>query len=1010
MSNNSSFQDYFETIDSLFSTNLSEDLANSGMSGELDNANIQLASFQDSSTAQLLREMTPEAPKPNPLQQSEKRRNLASIQPEALLDRFADIRQRAQQNDFQEQLSANNATQRSTNILAEKIGWLGNGGQSTMEHLLICSCAYCHNPVFETPEVERSPQPSGSAVEVSQALAALPLLSSNPNADAKIYLDFNGHVTSNTYWNSKYKDGQDFTTPAYDTDSDTSTFSSSELGRIEKIWQRVAEDYAPFNVDITTIDPGDFSAKSGLRVVIGGSSKSWFGKSAGGVAFINSWRWSSDTPVYVFENQLGNGNIKYTAEAISHEVGHALGLYHQSSYSASGEKTSEYYSGSGKGETGWAPIMGNSYSKNLTTWHNGTNSKGSESYQDELAIIASDTNGFGYRADDHGNTNASATQLIGSETVSGAGIISTKNDVDVFSFQTGAGDVSFDIDVATEGANLDIVAELYQGNKRLLRNNPTDKLDASLSTFLEAGTYSLHIKSNGDYGRLGQYTLQGNINPLSQPDPILSVSDVTISEGNSDEAQALVTVELNQPSSKPVAVKYTTVDGSAIAAEDYVAQNGTLTFNPGQTRQTIAVDILGDLQAEDTETFSLQFSQATNGQLSDPVATVAILDDDVADSVTATIAEIGRVEAINHQQQTIVLDQRYTNPVVFAQPLSRNGGQTATVRIDNIQSDRFTASIQEPGNLDNWHTSESFSYLVVEAGTWQLADGTFLEAGTLNTNATTTDAWATVNWETDFDGTPVVLSNLQTDNDADFMNLRQKNIGADGFQVALEKEEALKGSSSATETVGWLAISSGQGQFNDLTYEAGYTGDTLTHRWHTLNFEQSFAEEPKLLASISSFDGGDPVGLRYEKLTTTGVKLMLDEDTSRDTETDHTSENVGYLAIEGSGLLTGQAIEPLTGKASTAEALVGEADILMGSANSDRFTLRPKEQSDDRPYLIVDFDPSQDMIQLYGSADAYTLRAASGMSGTAIYHTQQDELVGVVAGETLGLDSLSFIS
>ncbi|MBD2041470.1 hypothetical protein [Microcoleus sp. FACHB-672] len=83
-------------------------------------------------------------------------------------------------------------------------------------------------------------------------------------------------------------------------------------------------------------------------------------------------------------------------------------MYHQSTYNAVGTKTAEYNPGSGTGVTGWAPIRGVSYNKNLTSWHNGQNSQGSTIYQDDMAVVASPLNGFGYRTDDHGNTNAFA--------------------------------------------------------------------------------------------------------------------------------------------------------------------------------------------------------------------------------------------------------------------------------------------------------------------------------------------------------------------------------------------------------------------------------------------------------------------------------------------------------------------------------------------------------------------------------------------------------------------------
>ena len=671
-----------------------------------------------------------------------------------------------------------------------------------VERPLICTCAVCQGAF------DAGLQPDTPVAASSSAVGGVPGLSSNSTATAKIYLDFDGHTTTDTWWNSQYNDNKNIVTPAYSADGDTQTFSSSDIDRITKIWQRVAEDYAPFNVDVTTIEPGNFSGREGLRVVIGGSS-GWYGAKAGGVAYINSWRWSSDTPVYVFEDNLGSSE-KNTAEAISHEVGHAFGLYHQSEYNANGKKTQEYADGSGKGETGWAPIMGVSYGKNLTTWHNGSNSQGSTSKQDDLAIIASDKNGFGYRTDDHGNTNSKATVLSGSNAqVQGAGIISTMTDVDVFSFMTGAGEVNFNIDVAL-GPNLDVVAQLWDDSNLLLQNNPSDQLSANLNTFLDAGTYYLHVKNNGQYGRLGQYTINGTIVPNSKA--------------------------------------------------------------PG--------------------TDKLQ------------------------------IGEVGRISSLNHSEQTIHLDRTYTNPVVFAQPLSYNGSDSAIARINNIQSDRFSVHVQEPNYKDGSHTTESFSYLVLEAGTWQLKDGTLLEVGSVNTNATTTSQWETINLGAGFADTPVILSQVQTKNGDDFVRTRQNNAAASSFQLAMEEEEALLASGHDTETVGWMAISAGSGNWSDLSYQAGYTGNQVTERWHTLNLD-GFSAAPQLLASVSSYDGADSVGLRYQNLTSSEVKLKLEEDTSQDDETNHTTENVGFLALGGSGILSAQAYDPLSQPSSAVESALG---------------------------------------------------------------------------------------
>ncbi len=120
--------------------------------------------------------------------------------------------------------------------------------------------------------------------------ATLPLLHSNPGAPAAVYLDFDGHVETSGL-------GSGFTTPPYDLDGDTSTFTDAEAEAVRAIWARAAEDFAPFNIDVTTVEPAVLapgmpaSASYGkaVRVAIGGDGM-WYQNGAyGGVAAVGSF-------------------------------------------------------------------------------------------------------------------------------------------------------------------------------------------------------------------------------------------------------------------------------------------------------------------------------------------------------------------------------------------------------------------------------------------------------------------------------------------------------------------------------------------------------------------------------------------------------------------------------------------------------------------------------------------------------------------------------------------------
>jgi PKD repeat protein len=366
------------------------------------------------------------------------------------------------------------------------------------------------------------------------SLADTFFLHSLPGSKMVIYLDFDGHTTTGTVWNSSY--GATIVSAPYSRDADPA-FSTSELETIQYIWQRVAEDFIPYGVDVTTQDPGvEGLRKSGTgdlawgqRVVI--SPTNWYSTGAGGVAYIGAFSWNSDTPCFVFTAQLGGGNEKYTAEAITHEAGHTVGLYHDGVTGGSA-----YYGG----HNGWAPIMGVGYNQTLVQWSRGEY-PGANNTEDDLTIMTG--YGFTYRPDDHGNTAASATPLAvtNSTSVSGGGIIERTTDKDAFSFLTGTGTITLNVTGAARGQNLDIKAELYDSSNALVAvSNPATLLTASLLYSAAAGTYTLIVDGVGngdlatgysDYGSLGEYTISGTIVSPGVAQPPAAVATASPTNG-----------------------------------------------------------------------------------------------------------------------------------------------------------------------------------------------------------------------------------------------------------------------------------------------------------------------------------------------------------------------------------------------------------------------------------------------------------------------------------------------
>jgi hypothetical protein len=255
--------------------------------------------------------------------------------------------------------------------------------------------------------------------------------------------------------------------------------------------------------------------------------------------------------------------------------------------------------------------------------------------------------------------------------------------------------------------------------------------------------------------------------------------------------------------------------------------------------------------------------------------------------------EAGRV-TVDHHWTTVGLAKSFTNPVVVARPASINGSDPAAVRVRNVTGSSFQLRLQEWDYLDGRHASEEVDYLVVEAGSYVLPNGARVEAGRLVTNAT--NSFVTRSFNTAFPSPPAIVTSIMTFNGSQTVITRVHNVATSSFKVTMREQEA-QDNVHTRETIGYIAWEPGSGTIDgSIAYEVG-TANSVTHAFSSIAFTNTYADPPCLLVDMNTTNGGDTANLRWKSKTTSSVRVQVDEEQSRDTETRHAGENVTYFAF-----------------------------------------------------------------------------------------------------------------
>ena len=342
-------------------------------------------------------------------------------------------------------------------------------------------------------------QAAGNLASGTQ-LSSSNFFQSKPDAPTVIYCNFEGEIVNQPLWS--------FST----INAEPSGLSNERVIEILKV---VAEDFAPFDVNVTNDRSVYDSTPSNKRVMCISTPTDTAAPGSGGVAYLDSFR-----------DDLVCWDFNLDGDTISHEVGHTLNLDH---HGDSTQSAPEYHNGHSSESRTWAPIMGASYKARMVQWSDGNYTFATNSNQDDLYLI---TNyGLSFRADDYGNNTISGEDVsISDMLVTRNGIIERNTDIDVFNVNySSLGKVQIAA-VGTEGiqSNLDVKLSIENSAGVVIFEQTSDSTDDALTELiLEPGSYQVIVEgdSSGNpygnpatgwssYGSLGQYQLSFFPDPL----------------------------------------------------------------------------------------------------------------------------------------------------------------------------------------------------------------------------------------------------------------------------------------------------------------------------------------------------------------------------------------------------------------------------------------------------------------------------------------------------------------
>lgn len=240
----------------------------------------------------------------------------------------------------------------------------------------------------------------------------------------------------------------------------------------------------------------------------------------------------------------------------------------------------------------------------------------------------------------------------------------------------------------------------------------------------------------------GTDTLKWDFSDFVVLPPSLSINDVSVVEPSSGTADAVFTVTLSAASTVPVTVDYVTVDGTAIAGEDYEFQSDTLTFDPGVTQQTITVVITPDAPEMGSQQFTVELSNPTNAPILDSSGTGTIIHSPTTtvlseQFMTAPFTAAGTCAAEGH---TFPMTLKGT--IAYDSPTEGTLSATGTGKLSVYKVTTTVNGTEDNGNIDGTVKVVSKPHYPNAEGTFPIEPGSTFDTSDFSASIYFGNSWS----------------------------------------------------------------------------------------------------------------------------------------------------------------------------------------------------------------------------------------------------------------------------